>query len=706
MTPSGHRLGALASGDTTPPWTVGRERSASPVSGISASSRRRVSRLRVIASSRSTRTSPSSRVSRKAFCPVDEPGARRPRATRARDRLAQLHRPTRQALHATRKWSGSRTTRRSTRRSRRCRRTCVARARGVVEASRPERRDPRLVAAPRRVHATARAVELDRGARSPTCPRTCGSATRSRRSRSRTGSSSGSDPTATVTESRNCSAPLAERIEWMGVESAELVKHGVNAFLALSVAFANELASIAERVGADATEVERGLKTESRIGPRAYLRPGAAFAGGTLARDVGYLTQIGEREHVPTQLLRAVRASNDEHKQWAWRTIESLVGGRAVALNGHVIGVWGLVYKQGTDTLRRSSAVELCRELARAGAVVKSSRFGCTCRARRSLRHLHAVRDAARCGGGASASSSRRTGPSYREVEPEHLVAAMRTPIVVDANGFLSRHSGTWPGVRTSESAVDRVTGVLAGRAAIVTGGSHGLGLEIARAYVAAGARVLVCARDAAALDSARAELESSCPDPGSVATATVDVSEPAAVEGLVARCARTLLADRCAREQRGHLRTEGADRGGRLGRVGARGPGESLRLGPVLSRGAAALPGERLRQDHPALRRWRHISAAAPERVRSVEGGGRPLRRDAGRGAARNGDRRQRDRTGRAEHPAPRRGARSRSGARRRRRSTNARSSNSRAGARRSTLRLALRSSSARRRATASPAS
>ena len=79
---------------------------------------------------------------------------------------------------------------------------------------------------------------------------------------------------------------FSERIEWMGVESAELVKHGVNAFLALSITFANELAGIAERVGADAAEVERGLKTESRIGARAYLRPGGAFAGGTLARDI------------------------------------------------------------------------------------------------------------------------------------------------------------------------------------------------------------------------------------------------------------------------------------------------------------------------------------------------------------------------------------------------------------------------------------
>jgi NAD(P)-dependent dehydrogenase (short-subunit alcohol dehydrogenase family) len=78
------------------------------------------------------------------------------------------------------------------------------------------------------------------------------------------------------------------------------------------------------------------------------------------------------------------------------------------------------------------------------------------------------------------------------------------------------------------------VTAVLAGRAAIITGGSHGLGLEIARAYVAAGARVLVCARDTAALDRARTELESLARDPTAVGTAAVDVSEPQAVEGLV----------------------------------------------------------------------------------------------------------------------------------------------------------------------------
>jgi UDPglucose 6-dehydrogenase len=243
-------------------------------------------------------------------------------------------------------------------------------------------------------------------------------------------------------------ATFSDKLEWMSIESAELVKHGVNAFLALSITFANELAGIAERVGADAAEVERGLKTERRIGARAYLRPGGAFAGGTLARDIGYLTEIGEREGVPTRLLAAVRASNDEHKRWAQRTIVSLVGGTDGRLDGQVIGVWGLVYKQGTDTLRRSSSVELCRELARAGAAVRAHDS-----AVRSLPDdlaevftlctspLEAAEEA-------SAVVIQTDWPAYQAVDPQRFVAAMRSAIVVDPNGFLAETLGAADGVR------------------------------------------------------------------------------------------------------------------------------------------------------------------------------------------------------------------------------------------------------------------
>ena len=127
-------------------------------------------------------------------------------------------------------------------------------------------------------------------------------------------------------------------------------KQALTSFLATSVTFINELAGICEEVGANAREVERALKSESRIGPGAYLKPGAAFAGGTLARDIQFLTDIGEKLNIPTHLLSAVQASNNEHKNWAKRKLKSMLG----SLSGKTISVLGLTYKPGTDTLRRS----------------------------------------------------------------------------------------------------------------------------------------------------------------------------------------------------------------------------------------------------------------------------------------------------------------------------------------------------------------
>ena len=132
--------------------------------------------------------------------------------------------------------------------------------------------------------------------------------------------------------------PITERVEWMGVESAEMTKHALNAFLATSVTFINEVATLCEQVGADAKEVERGLKSEVRIGPRAYLGPGGAFAGGTLARDINFLSAIGAAHDRPTHLISAVRASNDAHKSWAGHRLEALLS----SLAGRRIAVWGL----------------------------------------------------------------------------------------------------------------------------------------------------------------------------------------------------------------------------------------------------------------------------------------------------------------------------------------------------------------------------
>ena len=100
--------------------------------------------------------------------------------------------------------------------------------------------------------------------------------------------------------------PFSPRFEWMRIESAEMTKHALNAFLAASVAFINEIADLCEKVGADAKEVERGLKSDLRIGEGAYLSPGGAYSGGTLARDIHFLEELGQRLQLTTPLISGV----------------------------------------------------------------------------------------------------------------------------------------------------------------------------------------------------------------------------------------------------------------------------------------------------------------------------------------------------------------------------------------------------------------
>lgn len=232
--------------------------------------------------------------------------------------------------------------------------------------------------------------------------------------------------------------PFTERIEWMSVESAEMTKHALNAFLATSVAFANELGTLCERVGADAKEVERGLKSDVRIGPKAYLRPGSAFAGGTLARDVSLLMERGQKEGLPTHLISAVLGSNAAHKDWPRRRLEEVLGD----LRARSIAILGLAYKPGTDTLRRSSAIETCRWLSGQGAsvlaydpAVRELPAGFT--AIVDLRP--SMEEALR---GAAAAIVATECAEFASLRADDLVRWMEHPIVLDPGRFLETQLG------------------------------------------------------------------------------------------------------------------------------------------------------------------------------------------------------------------------------------------------------------------------
>jgi len=232
--------------------------------------------------------------------------------------------------------------------------------------------------------------------------------------------------------------PFTDRIVWMSVESAEMTKHALNAFLATSVTFINEVAALCEQVGADASEVERGLKSDARIGPGAYLSPGGAFAGGTLARDVTFLSDLGKARGVATHLLEAVHTSNHVHGHWPRRRLTQILG----ALDGKTIAVWGLTYKPGTDTLRRSSAVELCRWLIAQGATVRTHDPVVRRLPTDLDETVRLIDDPLAAADDAAALVVATNWPAYRDIDASQVADRMSGNLILDASGFLAASLG------------------------------------------------------------------------------------------------------------------------------------------------------------------------------------------------------------------------------------------------------------------------
>jgi UDPglucose 6-dehydrogenase len=148
--------------------------------------------------------------------------------------------------------------------------------------------------------------------------------------------------------------------------SAEVTKHALNAFLATSVTFMGEVAEICESVGADAKEVEIGLKSDPRIGSKAYLSPGLGFAGGTLARDVRKLSELQEDIRTESALLTSLLTSNRHNNDWISRSLAKIL----TKEKSSRICFWGISYTENTDTLRRSEVYSLMKSLAETDAKI------------------------------------------------------------------------------------------------------------------------------------------------------------------------------------------------------------------------------------------------------------------------------------------------------------------------------------------------
>ncbi|MFT4047400.1 MAG: UDP-glucose/GDP-mannose dehydrogenase family protein [Solimonas sp.] len=158
-----------------------------------------------------------------------------------------------------------------------------------------------------------------------------------------------------------------DRVMAMDVESAELTKYAANAMLATRISFMNELALLAEKVGADIESVRRGIGSDPRIGFH-FLYPGAGYGGSCFPKDVKALIRTGAELGQSLQVLKAVEAANDTQKHVLFARIEQYLG----SLRGKTIAVWGLAFKPNTDDMREAPSRVLIEAIWAAGGKVRA----------------------------------------------------------------------------------------------------------------------------------------------------------------------------------------------------------------------------------------------------------------------------------------------------------------------------------------------
>ena len=179
----------------------------------------------------------------------------------------------------------------------------------------------------------------------------------------------GADDERAIAAMRAIYAPFQrnhERLLVMDVRSAELTKYAANAMLATRISFMNELANLADNLGADIEHVRQGIGSDSRIGYQ-FLYPGVGYGGSCFPKDVRALQHTATGLGRPLRILDAVEAVNDAQKL---RLVEKIVARLGEDLAGRTFALWGLAFKPNTDDMREAPAREIIAALAARGARV------------------------------------------------------------------------------------------------------------------------------------------------------------------------------------------------------------------------------------------------------------------------------------------------------------------------------------------------
>jgi UDPglucose 6-dehydrogenase len=226
-----------------------------------------------------------------------------------------------------------------------------------------------------------------------------------------------------------------ERVICMDVRSAELTKYAANAMLATKISFMNELANLAERLGADIEQVRVGIGSDPRIGYH-FIYPGVGYGGSCFPKDVKALVRTAREVGYDADLLKAVEAVNERQKHVLFEKIRRHFDNR---LEGRTIALWGLAFKPNTDDMREAPSRVLMENLWAAGARVRAYDPEARGEARRLYggeRRLTLCESAEDTLDGADALAIVTEWNEFRSPDFKSIKAALKTPVIFDGRNL------------------------------------------------------------------------------------------------------------------------------------------------------------------------------------------------------------------------------------------------------------------------------
>lgn len=214
--------------------------------------------------------------------------------------------------------------------------------------------------------------------------------------------------------------------------SAELIKYAANGFLAVKIAFINEIADLCQALDADVEAVAAGMGMDARIGP-GCLRPGPGYGGSCFPKDTLALASSAAAAHRPLRIVQAAMQANDARKD---ALVERVAAGLG-PLRGRVIALLGLTFKAHTDDLRESPAMALARGLVEAGAAVRAHDPQGMAEAERLIPELEMCTDPHAAAWGADGLVIATEWPQFGKLDLGRLKRAMRGSTIVDLRNLL-----------------------------------------------------------------------------------------------------------------------------------------------------------------------------------------------------------------------------------------------------------------------------